>query len=90
MKSILLKISPIRIYLILISLSSLTFLLAYFDQINSFFVPFILFTIFIKGCLVIDYFMDLKEVAFKWRLFPILWLFLVLTLIGVASYLPAG
>ena len=76
------------IWLTLIVLTIFAYLLGYLKYINSSLVAVLLFTTFIKGWLVIDYFMDLKEVRLKYRLIPIVWLGLVISLIAVAYYLP--
>jgi len=59
------------IWLTLIVLTIFAYLLGYLKYINSSLVAVLLFTTFIKGWLVIDYFMDLKEVRLKYRLIPI-------------------
>ena len=69
-------------------LTLFAFLLGYLKLISTFFVAVLLGTTFIKGQLVIDYFMGLNSVAMRYRIIPTLWLGVVLTLIGVAYYLP--
>ena len=76
------------IWLTLIVLTIFAYLLGYLKYINSSLVAVLLFTTFIKGWLVIDYFMDLKEVRLKYRLIPIVWLSIVISLIAIAYYLP--
>jgi len=78
------------IWLTLIILTIFAYLLGYLKYINSSLVAVLLFTTFIKGWLVIDYFMDLKEVRLKYRLIPIVWLSIVISLIAVAYYLPVA
>ena len=76
------------IWIILVTLTLFAYLLGYLKYINTSLVAVLLVTTFIKGQLVIDYFMDLKEVRLKYRLIPTLWLGVVLSLIAVAYYLP--
>ena len=75
-------------WIILTVLTLFAYLLGYLKIISTFFVAILLFTTFIKGALVIDYFMGLKNVSFKYRMIPILWLSIIIILIGVAYYLP--
>jgi len=75
-------------WIILTVLTLFAYLLGYLKIISTFFVAILLFTTFIKGALVIDYFMGLKNVSFKYRIIPILWLSIIIILIGVAYYLP--
>jgi len=76
------------IWISLVLLSVFAYLLGYMEYISSTLVIVLLSTTLIKGILVIDYFMDLKEVVWKYRLIPLLWLVFVLSLIVVAYYLP--
>lgn len=76
------------IWMILVLLTTFAFLVGYLKYISSFFVAILLITTFFKGQLVIDYFMDLKKVQSKYRLIPIVWLSLTLSLIAVAYYMP--
>jgi cytochrome c oxidase subunit IV len=76
------------IWMVLVLLSMFAFLVGWFKITSSFFIALLLLTTFIKGQLVIDYFMDLREVSLKYRLIPTLWLMIVLSLIGVAYYFP--
>ena len=76
------------IWLILVILTLFAFLVGYLKFVSSLLVVVLLLTTFIKGQLVIDYFMGLKEVTFKYRFIPTLWLVLILFFIGVAYYLP--
>ncbi len=77
-----------RIWIILIVLSLFAFLVGYLKLINTFLVGILLLSTFLKGQLISDYFMGLKEVQLKYRIIPILWLILILSLIAVAYYLP--
>jgi len=77
-----------NIWIILVILTIFAYLLGYLKLINSSLVAILLITTFIKGALVIDYFMGLKTVKLKYRLIPILWLGTVISLITVAYYLP--
>ena len=76
------------IWIALVTLTLFSYLLGHLKYINTSLVAVLLVTTFIKGQLVIDYFMDLKEVRLKYRLIPTLWLGVVLSLIAVAYYLP--
>jgi len=76
------------IWATLVILTLFAYLLGYLKYISTTLVAVLLVTTFIKGQLVIDYFMDLKKVRLKYRLIPTLWLGIVLSLIGVAYYMP--
>ena len=76
------------IWIILVILTIFAYLLGYLKLINNSLVAILLITTFIKGELVIDYFMGLKNVRLKYRLIPIIWLGIVLLLIAVTYYLP--
>ena len=76
------------IWFVLITLTLFAYILGYFKYINTLLVAVLLFTTFIKGQLVIDYFMGLKEIEGKYRLIPSIWLATTLILIAVAYYLP--
>lgn len=76
-----------KIYITLILLTLLAFLFGWFKLVNTLIVTILLFTTFIKGQLVIDYFMGLKDVQFQYRIIPIAWLGFVLIFIGIAYYL---
>ena len=78
------------VWAILVILTIFAYLLGYLKYINTSLVAVLLLTTFIKGQLVIDYFMDLKNVTLKYRLIPCIWLSIVLSLIAVAYYLPVA
>lgn len=79
-----------NIWIILILLTLFAFLVGWFKLVNSLFVSILLVTTFIKGQLVSDYFMGLKEVTLTSRMIPTIWLFVVLSSIAIAYYLPAS
>ena len=74
------------VWIILLVLTIFAYLLGYLELIDTSLVAVLLVTTFIKGTLVSDYFMGLREVALKYRMIPIIWLFVVILLIGVAYY----
>jgi cytochrome c oxidase subunit IV len=76
------------VWIILVILTIFAYLLGYLKLIDNSLVALLLITTFIKGELVIDYFMGLKSVRLKYRLIPIIWLGIVLLLIALAYYLP--
>ena len=76
------------VWVVLIILTIFAYLLGYLKYISTTLVAVLLITTFIKGQLVIDYFMGLKDVKLKYRLIPTLWLGIVISLIAVAYYLP--
>ena len=76
------------VWVILVLLTIFAYLLGYLKYISTTLVAVLLLTTFIKGQLVIDYFMDLKEVQLKYRLIPTLWLLIVISLIATAYYYP--
>ena len=78
------------IWITLVTLTLFAYLIGYLKYISTTLVAVLLITTFIKGQLVIDYFMDLKEVRLRYRLIPTLWLLIVVSLIAVAYYLPLG
>jgi len=78
------------IWIVLVLLTLFAFLLGWLKLVNVTLVGVLLLTTFIKGQLVIDYFMGLKDVALSYRLIPTLWLLLMVSLIAVAYYLPVN
>ncbi len=77
-----------NIWIILVLLTLFAFLLGWLKLVNSVFVSILLVSTFIKGLLVSEQFMGLKHVTLKYRMIPTIWLFLVLSLIAVAYYMP--
>jgi acetoacetate decarboxylase len=73
-------------YLILIALTTFAYVLGKFELMNKTFFIILVVTTFIKGSMVIDYFMELKEVNLKYRLIPLIWLFIVLSGIVIGYY----
>ncbi len=76
------------VWIILVGLTIFAYLLGHLHYINSFFVAILLVTTFIKVQLVLDYFMELKDVRLHYRLIPTFWLVIVISLISLAYYLP--
>ncbi len=77
-----------NIWIILVILTLFAFLVGWLKLVNSLFVFILLVTTFIKGQLVSEYFMGLKNVTLKYRMIPTIWLFIVLSSIAIAYYLP--
>jgi len=75
------------VWVVLVFLTLFAYLLGYLKLIDTALVGVLLFTTFIKGALVSDYFMGLRDVTLKYRLIPVIWLAVVILLIGVAYYL---
>jgi cytochrome c oxidase subunit IV len=76
------------IWLSLTLLTIFAFLFSLFELLSPFLIAILLISTFIKGQLIIDYFMGLKRVSLGYRLIPSIWLILVLLLISIAYYLP--
>ncbi|MBV5322154.1 MAG: cytochrome C oxidase subunit IV family protein [Sulfuricurvum sp.] len=77
------------IWSILAVLSVFAYALGHFKLISTFLVAILLISTFLKGQLISDYFMGLKETRLRYRLIPTLWLILILSMIAVAYYLPS-
>ena len=75
------------VWIILVILTIFAYLLGSLKLISTSLVAVLLLTTFIKGTLVSDYFMGLKDVNMKYRFIPIIWLGVIILLIGVAYYL---
>ncbi len=78
----------INVWIILLLLTLFAYLLGYLKLISSALVGVLFITTFIKGQLVIDYFMGLREVQSRYRFIPTIWLGVVISLLGLAYYLP--
>jgi len=76
-----------KIWLILVSLTLLSYLIGQFHLLKSGAIVVLLLITLIKGELIIDYFMGLKKVRLLYRLIPLVWLVFVLSLILLAYYL---
>ena len=70
-----------KIYLMLISLTFLAFLIGLTEVSSAWFVVILLLSTFVKGKIIIDYFMGMNVYEFRWNNFPTLWLGLVVLLI---------
>ena len=76
-----------KAYLLLITLTIFAYILGKFELMNKTFFIILIITTFIKGSMVIDYFMELKDVSLKYRLIPIIWLFIILSGITLGYYI---
>ena len=70
-----------KIYLTLIALTSLAFLIGLTEVSSAWFVVILLLSTFVKGKMIIDYFMGMNVYEFRWNNFPTLWLGLVVLVI---------
>ncbi|MEA2100240.1 MAG: cytochrome C oxidase subunit IV family protein [Campylobacterota bacterium] len=77
-----------KIWIILVILSIFAFLIGWLELVSSTIVAILLVTTFIKGQLVIDYFMGLKDVEMKYRMIPIVWLGVIIFFVSLAYYMP--
>ena len=77
----------IKVWLIPLLLTLFSFLLGWLKLLNENILPLLLLATFIKGQLIIDYFLGLKNVSLKYRMIPTLWLLIVLLAIGYGYYL---
>ena len=84
------KLHAEDIFAVLAVLSFSAFLVGYLELFSGFFAILLVISTFVKGQLISDYFMDLREVEFKYRLIPTIWLVLVLLLIAIAYMLPVS
>ena len=67
----------------MITLTLLSYSVASAGFEGTFFVAYVLAGAFIKGQIIIDYFMKLKWAGLLWRLMISLWLVIVLSVIAV-------
>jgi len=77
-----------KIWMILSVFTLFAFLVGWLKLTSLTLIAILLITTFIKGQLVIDYFMDLHEVTLKYRIIPTIWLFIIILSIGIIYYFP--
>ncbi len=77
-----------KIWILLVLLTLFAFSLGWLKLLSLGSLALLLVTTFIKGQLIIDYFMELREVKGKYRFIPMLWLLVTLTLVALAYYIP--
>ena len=75
-------------WLALVLLTLFAFLLGWLKLVSPLLVAILLLSTFVKGQLVIDHFMGLKDVRLKYRIIPTIWLIVVISSISLAYYLP--
>lgn len=77
-----------KIWISLVILTLFSFTLGWFELLSLSTLVLLFVTTLIKGTLIIDHFMGLKEIKGKYRIIPSAWLMITLTLIALAYYLP--
>ena len=75
-----------KVYLVLILMSIITFLSGFLNLVNPYVVGILLVSVLLKGYLISEHFMGLGKVSYTYRIIPIVWLFIVLSLIGYTYY----
>ncbi len=75
------------VWIVLLILTVFAYLLGKLHLASGFMVGVLLFSTLIKGQLVIDYFMGMKNVSWKYRLIPTIWLFVIISSIAASYYL---
>jgi len=76
------------IWLVLVLLATVSFQIAHLGLINKTVMLLLAAITFYKGCLVVNYFMDLRSSYWVWKASIFLYLFVVLMVIAIA-YLRA-
>jgi len=76
-----------KIWLILVSLTIFAFGIGWFNLGSSLIIGSLLVTTFLKGNLVIEYFMGLNQVEGKYRYIPTIWLGTIIALIAAGYYI---
>lgn len=76
----------LKVWIVLIVLTSITFLFGYIEYINQIVIGILLFSVLVKGYLISEYFMELHDVVYSYRLIPLVWLIIVLLSIAYAYY----
>lgn len=76
------------IWFVLIALSLFAYILAWIDLDSFYMIIFLFLGTFIKGKLVIDYFMGLSNVRLKYKIIPTMWLFVVIVSIALIYHFP--
>ena len=76
-----------KVFSILILCTIYTFLIGWFEINSTIIIAILLFTTFIKGHLIIEYFMGLKSVKGKFRYIPTIWLGTIISLIALGYYI---
>lgn len=77
------------IWIILITLTIITAAIGYFEMSGVYVVAFVLLTVTIKGQLIIDYYMGLKNVRAHWRLAMFGFVFVIPGIIFVGYLIAA-
>ena len=77
-----------RIWILLVLLTLFAFSLGWLELLSLWSFSLLILTTFIKGQLIADYFMGLKEIEGKYRFIPTVWLFVTLILVALAYYIP--
>jgi len=77
------------IWILLSALTLFAFLIGWFKLTSLTIISALLISTFIKGQLISDFFMDLRNVKFKYRIIPTIWIFSVLSIIAIFYYNPA-
>ncbi|MCK5855209.1 MAG: cytochrome C oxidase subunit IV family protein [Sulfurovaceae bacterium] len=77
-----------KIWIVLMLLTLFAFLLGCLELLSLSALAVLLLTTFLKGQLITDYFMGLKEINGIYRFIPTIWLFVTLTLVALAYYVP--
>lgn len=83
-----LKNTLFLVWFTLVLFTVFAFVLGYLNYINTILVFVLLVSTFLKGQLVIDYFMGLRSVKLRYRLIPTVWLFTMISIISITYYLP--
>jgi len=76
-----------KVFIVLILCTIYTFLIGWFEINSTIIIAILLFTTFIKGHLIIEYFMGLKSVKGKFRFIPTIWLGIIILSIGILYYI---
>ena len=76
-----------KVFLFLIIFTIYTFLIGYLKIESSIIIGVLLLTTFLKGGLIIEYFMGLSDVKSKYRYIPTIWLGTVISLIALGYYI---
>jgi len=76
-----------KIWIILVALTIFAFIIGFFKLASFFIIGVLLISTFIKGGLVIEYFMGLGEIKGKFRYIPTIWLAVIISIISAGYYL---